>query len=279
LSIDVPNSAQSPLMARFAAVLVRRRIWLLVAALAIFAWASVSARRVEFDRSLENMFAVDDPVLPPFRRLKRTFHAGDVVLAAYPDDKVFSTDGVARARSLAEKIEELPGIEFVVGPHSSFLAPALVLPKNPWSDRLIETFAGFTHNRHGETAALICVLRETADHAETVAAIRSIVQEQPSGVIAGEPVMIVDGFRYLERDGRRLGWISTVLLAIVIVACFRSLRWVVVPLAVVVWTRVVTDALLVTFGLRMSIVSSMLGAIITVVAVGATMHIIVRFRL
>lgn len=84
-------------MARFAAVLVRRRIWLLVVALAIFAWASFSARRVEFDRSLENMFAVDDPVLPGFRRLKRTFHAGDVVLAAYADDKVFSTDGIARA--------------------------------------------------------------------------------------------------------------------------------------------------------------------------------------
>lgn len=251
----------------------------MVLALAIFAWASFSARRVEFDRSLENMFAVDDPVLPGFRRLKRTFHAGDVVLAAYDDEKLFSSDGIARARSLAEEIQGIAGIDFVVGPHSSFLAPALVLPKNPWSDRLIKTFAGFTHSQDGHTAALICVLAENADHTATVEAIRKVVEQRPSGVIAGEPVMIVDGFRYLERDGRSLAWISTTLLAIVIVACFRSLRWVIVPLAVVVWTRVVTEAVLVVLGLRMSIVSSMLGAIVTVVAVGATMHVIVRFRI
>jgi uncharacterized protein len=279
LSIDVPRSEHSPLMSRVAAFLVRRRFWLLAIAIAIFAWASLSAERVEFDRSLENMFAADDPVLPPFRKLKRTFHAGDVVLASYADEKLFSAEGLDRSRAVAAKIEALSGIEVVVGPHSSFLAPAILLPKNAWSDRLIETFAGFTHSRDGRTAALICVLADDADHAATVESIRAIVDREVSGVIAGEPVMIVDGFRYLERDGRRLGRISTTLLAIVIVACFRSFRWVAVPLAVVVWTRVVTDAVLVALGMRMSIVSSMLGAIITVVAVGATMHVILRFRL
>jgi predicted RND superfamily exporter protein len=266
-------------MSNVAAFLVRWRLWLLAIGVAIFAWASLSTRRVEFDRSLENMFAADDPVLPPFERLKRTFHAGDVVLAAYADEDLFTAEGLDRARALAGKIEALSGIEIVVGPHSSFLAPAILLPQNAWSDRLIETFAGFTHSQDGKTAALICVLADDADHATVVREIRTIVDRDVSGVIAGEPVMIVDGFRYLERDGRRLAWISTTLLAIVIVSCFRSLRWVLVPLAVVVWTRVVTDAVLVAFGLRMSIVSSMLGAIITVIAVGATMHVILRFRL
>ncbi|MEX2187024.1 MAG: MMPL family transporter [Pirellulales bacterium] len=258
--------------------MVRHRLWLLVVAAAIAAWAVVSAPRVEFDRSLENMFAADDPVLPPFRRLKRTFHAGDVVLAAYADDQLFSVDGLNRSERVAKEIEAIAGVDTVVGPHSSFLKPAILLPKNPWSERLIETFAGFTHSRDGRTAALICVLADDADHTATVTAIRDIVERQPLGVIAGEPVMIVDGFRYLEEDGRRLGWITTALLALVIVICFRSLRWVVVPLSVVVWTRLVTEALLVAVGLRMSIVSSMLAAIVTVVAVAATMHVIVRFR-
>ena len=52
-------------------------------------------------------------------------------------------------------------------------------------------------------------------------------------MIAGEPVMVVDGFRYVEADGRRLGWSTTILLALTILACFRSIRWVVVPLLVV----------------------------------------------
>lgn len=268
----------SPLIARLAAVLVRRRFGLLGIAVVVGMWAILSAPRVEFDRSLENMFASDDPVLPPFRRLKRTFHAGDVVLAAYADDELFTSAGLERSQSVAQEIEAIDGVDTVVGPHSSFLKPAILLPKNPWSERLLDTFAGFTHSRDGRTAALVCVLADSADHAATVEAIRRVVERQPSGVIAGEPVMIVDGFRYLEADGRRLGWITTALLAAVIVICFRSLRWVLVPLSVVVWTRLVTEAVLVAVGLRLSIVSSMLAAIVTVVAVAAVMHVIVRFR-
>ena len=39
-------------------------------------------------------------------------------------------------------------------------------------------------------------------------------------MLVGEPVMVVDGFRYLERDGRLLGVVSTGLLVLTIIVLF-----------------------------------------------------------
>ena len=68
------------------------------------------------------------------------------------------------------------------------------------------------------------------------------------------------------------------LLSLTIVLCFRSLRWVILPLAVVHVTLLWTKAILYLTGLKLSMVSSMLTAIVTVVGVAGVMHVIVEIR-
>jgi len=75
-----------------------------------------------------------------------------------------------------------------------------------------------------------------------------------------------------------LGRASTALLILTIILCFRSLRWVIIPLVVVNVTLLITKAILVLGGFRLSMVSSMLWAIVTVIGIGAVVHIIVRYR-
>jgi predicted RND superfamily exporter protein len=129
---------------------------------------------------------------------------------------------------------------------------------------------------------VICILQEEEStdipRAQTVDGLRAVIEQYPGGMLAGEPVMIVDGFRYLESDGRLLMRLSTMLLGITIVLCFRSLRWVLVPIAVVQLTIWMTQSLLVVLDLQLSMVSSMLSAIITVVGVATVMHVVVQFR-
>ena len=107
---------------------------------------------------------------------------------------------------------------------------------------------------------------------------RRVIERQRQGMLAGEPVMVIDGFRYVEQDGERLGRVTTMLLALVIIGCFRSLRWVLIPILVVQLSLLLTRATLVWLGLRLSMVSSMLTAIVTVVGVATVVHVIVRFR-
>ena len=47
--------------------------------------------------------------------------------------------------------------------------------------------------------------RQRSPRRETIDRIRDVIQQHPQGMIAGEPVMVIDGFRYLERDGGRSG--------------------------------------------------------------------------
>ncbi len=98
------------------------------------------------------------------------------------------------------------------------------------------------------------------------------------GLIVGEPAMVVDGFRYVEEDGWRLGWATSILLAVTIILCFRNLRWVVIPLVVVQFAVLMTKAVLVVSSFQLSMVSSMLTSIVTVTGIATVIHITIRFR-
>src|SRR5262249_3061505 len=107
--------------------------------------------------------------------------------------------------------------------------------------------------------------------------VRTVLKDLPNGMVAGEPVMVVDGFRLVEQDGNRLGIWSTVLLSLTLAICFRSLRWLLAPLAVVQFSVLLTKALLAMLSLKLTLVSSMLTALVTVVGVATVTHLIVGF--
>jgi predicted RND superfamily exporter protein len=257
--------------------LIAWRLPLLVIGLALGAVSFLPARHLEFDRSIENMFAADDPLLVPYRRLTRTFGGNEIALAAYNDANLLSDQGMARLEKLTAALASVPGVAAVQSLSSTPIGRAIAS-----SEKLLELFEGYTVSDDRRTAAVICILKEEdktdIPRAHTVDGLRAIVEQYPGGMLAGEPVMIVDGFRYLESDGRLLMRLSTLMLGITIVLCFRSLRWVLVPIAVVQLTIWTTQALLVVLDLQLSMVSSMLSAIITVVGVATVMHIVVQFR-
>ncbi len=252
-------------------------------AVALAAAAYLPAQRVDFDRSVENMFADDDPLLPPFRKLKRVFGGNEVALVVYRDADLLAADGrgIRRLAQVSQLVEQTPGVKGVLS-LDRLMGEEIVDPGSRLAQSQLELFENFTHNREGNIAAVVAMLTpaEQADisRRDTILRLRRIAEDLPSGMIAGEPVMISDGFEYVEEDGRRLGRWSTVLLAAVIVLCFRSLRWVLIPLAVVQLALLLTQATLAWSEMRLSMVSSMLTAIVTVVGIATVVHIIIRYR-
>ncbi|MEX2026703.1 MAG: hypothetical protein WEH44_05370, partial [Pirellulaceae bacterium] len=93
--------------------LVRGRYFLLVLGvlLAIAAW--FPARQMKFDRSIENMFAADDPLLAPYRRLKAQFGGNEVVLAVYRDEELLAADGrgIRRLSEVSRRVKKVPGVK------------------------------------------------------------------------------------------------------------------------------------------------------------------------
>jgi predicted RND superfamily exporter protein len=281
-------------MRRLAELFIAARWWLLGLATvgAIAAW--YPARRLAFDRSIENMFAANDPLLVSYGRLRRAFGGNEIVLAVYRDDALLAGDGrgIRRVAQMSRRLKAVPGVRDVLSLNQLLATDddpdglALAAPDEPLAPAMLRLFAGYTHSVDGRIASLVCMLEPQGDSSvpreTTIDALRDEMRNLPDGLapgmLAGEPVMVTDGFRAVEADGRRLGWASTLLLAVVIVLCFRSLRWVIVPLAVVQLTLLLTDAVLASSGLALSMVSSMLTAIVTVVGIATVIHLVVRFR-
>jgi predicted RND superfamily exporter protein len=263
--------------------LIAFRVPLLILAAAIAVAGYGSSRRLDFNRSVEAVFAPDDPLLVVYRKLRRTFGGNEVVMAVYQDDDLLASDGsgIERLRQLSTKIASLPGVDFTLSLDQP-LGDAIVQRDNQLAERSRQILEGYTHGADGRTAAVICVLVPASEadvpRRQTIDGIRRILADKPSGMITGEPVMIVDGFRYVERDGLRLSWATTVLLSLVILISFRSIRWVVIPILVVQLATLLTRATIHWSGLQLTMVSSTFTAIITVIGIASVVHIIVRFR-
>lgn len=295
--------------------LLRGRLRYLLLAAGISIAAYFASRDLKFDRSLENMFAPSDPVLAPYLQLKRSFGGNEVVLIAYQDSVLLEDEGLDRLRQLQERLAKVPGVHVSI---SLADIPRTLTSKSPGlfgfstsslgetRERVLKLSEGFTVGSDRQTAGIVCLLEwdpsaasltspsesladgsddaaeldsKTHDRAATIAQLRAIAEEQGAEtVVTGEPVMVSDGFRLVEEDGKRLGTASTALLMGTIILCFRSIRWVLLPLVVVVASLFCTEALLAVTGLRLSMVSSMLWAIITVIGVATTIHLTVGFR-
>ena len=90
-------------------------------------------------------------------------------------------------------------------------------------------------------------------------------------------MIVQETYHYMQHDGQLLFHVSLGLLAFVTLVLFRGLRWVVLPVAVVMAATIWTRALLALVGFRLSMVSAMLNSLITIVGVATVMHVIVHF--
>ncbi len=258
--------------------------WALLALAAVLALAAYApSRRVAFDRSIERMFADDDPLLAPYRKVKRVFGGNEIVLVVFRDEELLHPhgEGIRRLMQISQQLEAVAGVKGVLS-LDRFMDERIVNPESVLATGYRDLFQNLTHSASGDLAAVMCMLtpedEAQVSRRQTIDQLRAIALKLPSGMIAGEPVMVSDGFHYVQEDGRRLGIWSTVLMAVVIVAFFRSVRWVLIPVLVVQLALLLTRAALAVSGLQISMVSSMLTAVVTVVGVATVVHVIVRYR-
>src|SRR5580698_9809358 len=118
-------SANPPRTERFIRRLIAWRWPLFGLALLAAAVCYMPSQRLDFDRTVENMFAPDDPILEPYHLLKQAFGANEVVLAAYVDPRLMTTAGLARLRQLTGQLQRVPGV-----------APVLSLNNGPLGDKI-----------------------------------------------------------------------------------------------------------------------------------------------
>lgn len=269
--------------------LLRGRYVLLVVTATVVVASLLTPRPVDFDRKVVNLIADESGVLDAFRKLKRSFGGNEIVLAAYRDDNLLNENksGIQRLAEISERLESIEGVRSTLSLDKLDTSLIPISSKtNPFAIRMRELFEGYTHNADGDIGVVVCMLKPeeqtSMDRQRTIDLIREVMHdlpgELPDGMITGEPVMLVDGYRYVEQDGQRLSLWSSVLLGATVLVCFRSLRWTIICVGVVQLALLLTRTSMAALGMRLSMVSSMLTAVATVVGVATVVHLIVRFR-
>jgi len=290
--------------------LLRWRMLVLPVVAILFVIALPIAARLEFDQSIESLYAEDDEYFSAYDRSKQLFGGDEFAIIAWAEDGLFKPDSnivsersAERIENLARKIIAVPGVypeslqtlpratdvSGRIGNALRELGLPIVLSR--LIDRLdfsaeqkqaVELTESVLVGEDRHTTAIVVRLKPATTEiprGETVADIREIAAaHDPPAFVVGEPVQVHDMFRYVEEDGRVLFHVSLLLLAGVLFLMFRTLRWVLLPLVVVLVTIRWTEAILVLSGVKLSMVSSMLNSLVTIIGIATATHIALRFR-
>ncbi len=279
---------------------VRGRWVFLPFAILLFACAWPISTRLTFDRSIESLYAADDPHLENYLESKALFGGDEIAIIAYADPELFvegtrelSPASAKRLEELAEKLSNIHGVNksstqdlansSKAKPVRRIILMRLKLPR----DVLHFLVRGVLLGHDDKTTAVVLRLKPQqstpAPRGRTIQQIRQVAAEftEKHGFptyVVGEPIQVEETFRYVEEDGRKLFFFSLGLLGFVLSLLFLNLRWVALPLLIVVATIFWTEAVLVLSGMQLSMVSSMLNSLVTIIGVATVTHLAVHYR-
>lgn len=285
---------------------IRWRFLLTLFGLTLLSAAFPIAQRLETDQSVASLFSPSDTTFQQYQSLKRWFGKDDVIVLMYRDDALATAGGMQRSEALTQRIRSLEGVTATLSPwvlneaadsigkvrllpfgsgsdKDQASLPTLVDPDDPVGRGLSDLFAGYTHSDDYDYAAVVAMIDDRLA-ATTVPALRDIANDWSNrqGIaevsLVGEPVLVDEAFALVRRDGKRLAIVTVALLSMVVMISLRDIRLVVLLSLVIAWSVTVTKAVMFLLGIELSLIASILTAIVTVVAVTAVLHLGVRYH-
>lgn len=287
-------------------LLIRIRNYLLfAAAVAVLAGIPLS-EQLQFDQRIESFFAPSNPDIQILKQSRVDFGNNEFVIVAWTEEKLFGYEEVEQEPESLEQIlqlnflpvlsesakerinrvsDELGAIPGVAASETQHLALLLeIAPKYKPSRRsMLRLFEGTLVGTDGRTTGIALQLLPEKEanipRQATVDAIRKVAASLGGEVaVAGEPIQVLDMFRMVSEDGKLLFLVSLALLSVVLAIMFRGVRWVLMPVGIVLSSVISTRAALVLVGAELSMVSSMLSSLVTVIGIATCMHVIVHYR-
>ena len=278
--------------------MTRYRLPMLVGCLLFSALLYPLSQRIKYDQSVRSLFPEDHPQLLTYYQVNEEFGLEATCLVAYTDPDLLCAEGLRRldqfARTLsavdgileATSLAELPRPSAAYRPRPlvDWMADPAVDPVKLRQEIVdCDLYRDYFIGPDGQTAAVVLrVDREamaSGRFEQTLVELRSLADAHrfPAQVV-GAPVMISDVYAYLAEDAWVLTYVSSIAMMAVILILFRNLRWMILPIVVVQIALIWTRALMVLLDIRLSIISSMMTALVTVIGIATAIHVAVRYR-
>jgi hypothetical protein len=288
---------------RFIATLLRHRLAVLLVVGLVSAVAAGFAARVSFDASIDIWFLEDDPDLVTYRQFLDRFEADEIAVLAVLAEDVFTprvlaaVDRMTRAAEavpFAFRVRSLTNVE-VIEAEGDLLEIGPLIRELPATDpEAVELRRRALRQRllvqnlvsaDGKATAIVVELDHRANNFEQkvdfVGALNEIRRrEMRDGLrvlLTGSPVWDDAFFRYTERDTAVMLPAMVGLVFLISFVVFRRLSAALVPLSVVLLALLWTFGLMGALGMKVNIVTTMLGPLLLAVGVADSIHVLAEY--
>jgi hydrophobe/amphiphile efflux-3 (HAE3) family protein len=258
---------------------------------------------VRFDYNLENFLPADDPGIQEFKAFTEAYEPDDAfIVVGFEADDVFAYETLSDIRAMTERLGAIEGVEDVAsvtsvenlrGTEAGIEVAPLVgrLIDHPDSLRAVRASvlgdslaAGYVVNEGGTATALFIRIQPELNSYTT----RGAIIDEAKAALApfgeryefrwsGYPYLRNAYVTMLQTEVVRSVGLASLVIVLVLVWMFRSVRGVVIPL-IVVWLGLLwTIATMMVLGAPIDVLTSTLAAIILVVAVADSVHLIAKY--
>lgn len=279
----MPLDAQTP--ARHF-LLRHRRTVIAVAALLALGLAP-GVLRLSTDNSPEVFFVRNSEALARYERLRATFGSDEVVRLVAFGEALWSEAGLAWLGELEETAAALPGVVSVIGlygRHSLMGWPPYDLEgfRQSLSVSHFDRSLGLV-DREGQTSTVLAVLAPAPAEVtrELLEKLRSLLAQAPAGVetrLVGMPVLDLALDDSSREIGQRYFPLLAVVAIVILIAVFRDLGGVVLPLLFVGLCELGLLGIMGYAGAELNMILAILPPLLFVVALATALHLLLHDR-
>ena len=258
---------------------------------------------VRFDYNLENFLPAHDPTIQEYKAFTEVYEPDDAfIVVGFETENVYSFETLSDLRAMTTALQDIEGVEDVAsvtsienlrGTADGIEVAPLVgeIVNDPDSlaalERRVRTDSlaqGYVVNAAGTAAALFIKIAPELNAYATRGAIIDAAKEalEPFGAQyefrwSGYPYLRNAYVTMLQVEVVRSVGLASFVIILVLLWMFRNVRGVVLPI-VVVWLGVLwTIATIMAVGSAIDVLTSTLAAIILVVAVADSLHLLAKY--
>ncbi len=259
--------------------------------------------RLEIDPSANRLLPEHNPAKQFYDRARRTFGSDEILVIALTSPDVFTRDTLARIDRMTRRISNVEAVDHVVSLTNAVdirsvdggldIAPFFdKLKENPGAlktmrQRVLDNpvYSGSLVSKSGDATALLVYFQDIDDrdfirrgiHDKIV----SIVNQEkgPNQVwLTGTPHFKVSVIKILIHDLKWIPAFITLIMALVLIVCYRTILGVVVPLVTVAVGMLLSLGVIAALGYTLSMISVLVPPLLMILGLSYSVHVVSDYQ-
>jgi hypothetical protein len=254
---------------------------------------------LQFETDFKKFLPEDEPAVQRLNQAEATFGSQDLFLIALvADDTIFKPETLRKFKELEGKLAKIVGVDEVQGPATAYVIYGTkdsvvverALKRVPQTPEEVEEYKrrvmgdrnirGWLISEDGRAGAISVTLKPWADAPTVVDEIQKLVREYegPEKIyLVGEPVLRSATAGSMIRDLRVLVPFVILVMVVVLLASFRSLRGVALPMLVVLVSTLWTVGSMALAGVPMTPFAVVMPVMLIAIGAADGIHILNKY--